>query len=182
VRSKTAIDEKALKKVYEDPEGKVALYEYTPTLFAPLYCNMEPMKLRRRVRLLFEYLRKGRYKVYYLSVDGVLVGYNVLTPGGRRLSFSTSKDIISGPAFVDPEHRNKGYNRLMKRLSFSHCAYDYEFVYNWVDKTNIPSIKSVEKLGFQKVGEVKVTRLRRKLIPAENGTCNVYRLPSLKNA
>lgn len=116
MRSQTNIDEKVLKKVYEDPMGKVALYEYTPTLFAPLYCNFEPLKIERRLRLLGEYLRKGRYKVYYLSVDGVLVGYNILAPGGRRLSFSTSRDIVSGPAFIDPDHRNKGYFKLLKPL------------------------------------------------------------------
>ena len=180
MRSQTNIDEKVLKKVYEDPMGKVALYEYTPTLFAPLYCNFEPLKIARRLRLLGEYLREGRYKVYYLSVDGVLVGYNILAPGGRRLSFSTSRDIVSGPAVIDPDHRNKGYFKLLKPLCYLYCAYDYEYVYNWVAKTNIPSIKAQERMGFEIVGEVNTVGLRRKLVPAKNGTCIVYRLPSLK--
>ena len=181
LHSQTSIDEKKLKKIYEDRENRVALYEYTPTLFAPFYCRMEPLKFVRRVRLMDEYLKKGHFKVYYLAVDGKLVGYNVLSPGGRRLSFSTPKDIVSGPAFIDPTERSKGYNKLMKRLCFTHCDYDYAYVYNWVDKTNIPSIKSVEKMGFEKVGEVKVLGLRHKLVPAEKGSCIVYRLPSLKN-
>ena len=180
VHSQTSIDEKKLKKMYEDPENHVVLYEYIPTLFSPFYCSMEPMRFVRRIRLMDEYLKKGHYKVYYLAIDGTIVGYNVLSPGGRRLSFSGPNDIVSGPAFIDPNYRSKGYNRLMKRLCFDNCSYDYDYVYNWVDKSNIPSIKSVEKMGFEKVGEVKVIGLRHKLVPAENGTCIVYRFPSLK--
>lgn len=178
--NQTSIDTRVLKKVYEDEDKQVVLYEYKPTLFAPFYYNMEPMRFVRRIRLMDEYLRKGHFKVYYLAIDGVLVGYNVLAQGGRRLSFSTSSDIVSGPAFIDPNYRSKGYNKLMKKLCYSNCNYDYDYVYNWVDKTNIPSIKSVEKMGFEKVGEVKVVGLRHRLIPSENGTCIVYRLPSLK--
>lgn len=178
--TQTNIDEKVLKRVYEDKENQVVLYEYKPTLLAPFYCDMEPMRFVRRIRLLDEYLRKGHYKVYYLAIDGVLVGYNVLSPGGRRLSFSTSDDIVTGPVFIDPAYRSKGYNKLMKRLCYANCSYDYQYVYGWVDKTNIPSIKSVEKMGFEKVGEVNVVGLRHKLEPAENGACIVYRLPSLK--
>ena len=43
-----------------------------------------------------------------------------------------------------------------------------------VDESNIPSIKLVEKMGFEKVGEVKVLGLKHKLVLSENGTCIMY--------
>lgn len=175
-RSQKIIHENSLTRVYADEENHVVLYEYTPTLTALLYCNMEPMRFVQWVRLLEEFWRKGRYRVYYLALDGVLVGYNVLSPGGRRLSCSTSRDIVSGPVFVDPAYRCRGYSQLMQKLCYAHCGYDYDFVYNWIEKTNLPSIKSCEKIGFRKVGELTVSRVRRRLIPAENGTCIVFRL------
>jgi|LSQX01.2.fsa_nt_gb hypothetical protein len=94
IHSQTSIDEKVLKKVYEDREQDIVLYEYKPSLLAPFYRNMEAMKFVRRVRL--------------------------------------------------------------------------------VDESNIPSIKLVEKMGFEKVGEVKVLGLKHKLVLSENGTCIMY--------
>lgn len=176
--SKTIIDENVLKKIYEDTEKQIALYEYNPTLLAPYYCNMEPMRFVRRIRLLDEYLKSGRYKVYYLAMDKVLIGYAVLAPGGRRLTYSSKQDIVCAPIFIDPQYRNKGYARLLKHLAFMYCTYPFEYNYGFIEKTNIASIKSVEKMGYEKVGELKVVGVTRKLVPVEDGagTHVVYRI------
>ena len=174
-RVPTDIDETVLKKLYEDEDG-VALYEYTPTLLSPLYCDFEPMRFVRRMRFLDEYLKKGHYKVYYLAVNGRLVGYNVLAPGGRRLSFSTAADIVSGPMFIAADCRGKGYNALLHRLSLPRCAYPYEYVYCWIAKTNKASLRSIQKQGWEKVGELNIVGRSRRLVPAENGQDEVYRL------
>lgn len=174
-RSPTSIDDTVLKKLYEDKDG-MALYEYSPTAFAPLYCNFEPLRFVRRIRLLDEYFRRGRYKVYYLAFKGRLVGYTVLAPGGRRLSFSTAADLVAGPMFVAPECRGRGYNALLHSLSLPRCAYPYEYVYCWIDKSNVASLRSIQKQGWEKVGELNNVGKSRRLVPAENGHDEVYRL------
>ena len=82
-----------MRKIVE--EGGYALWEYRPSLFAPLYGNMDRPSFVRRVRLMQEYLSKGKYKACYLQVDGKFVGYNVFAPGGRRLKCSTTRDLVS---------------------------------------------------------------------------------------
>ena len=88
--------------------NQYSLHEYRPTLVHPLAIDFEPLRIVRRFRFWFEILMGG-YRVYYLAVDGEFVGYCVVTPGGRRLSVSTKKDIVLGPYFVSPKHRGKGY-------------------------------------------------------------------------
>lgn len=179
--SQTSIDEKVLREVYKDENG-VKLFEYKPSLLFPYYCNMEPMSFVRRIRLVEEFLRKGSYRVYYLAVDNTLIGYNLISPGGRRLSFSTAKDIVSGPTYIDPQYRNRGYNGLMQKLSYICYERDFDYIYVWIEKKNVASTKSYLKIGFEKVGEISFFGLRRKMIPTENGTSVVYRLLNPKKS
>ena len=88
------------------------LLEYKPTLLHPLLVPFEKLSFARKTRLRLELIRGG-YIVYYLAVDGAVVGYNVIAPGGRRLKLSTPKDIVVGPLFISPEHRGKGFSVLL---------------------------------------------------------------------
>lgn len=73
-------------------EGDRVLYEYKPTLSKLLYFDFEKMRLSRRVRLMLEWLNSKHYMVYYLAINGELVGHCIVAPGGRRLKCSTGKD------------------------------------------------------------------------------------------
>ena len=59
------------------------------------------MKMVRRVRFLLEYLQVGHYLVYYLADQDDVVGHCVVVPGGRRLRFTTIKDIVLGPYYIE---------------------------------------------------------------------------------
>lgn len=162
------IQSKRMRKVVEE-DGYV-LWEYRPTLFRPLYGNIDPPSLIRRIRLLQEYLAKGSYKVYYLEVDGNLVGYNVFAPGGRRLKCSTRNDLVDGPSFILPEHRGHGYVTVLKKMVLQYCCKGYEYVYGWIAKENIASIKACVKAGFDvDYAELKVVGKLRKLEQTEKG-------------
>lgn len=159
--SKMIID-KRLKNVYK--EGNVALYEYRPSLLCPLYGKIDSLTFVRRVRLTLEYLRRRSYKVYYLAVDGKLVGYDVITPGGRRLKFSTSLDVVTGPIFIKPEHRGKGYGKTLLRLAMKMCKGQAERVLCWIQRGNAASIKTHEVVGFMPIGSLDVVGKRRNLV------------------
>lgn len=159
---------KRMRKILE--ENGYVLWEYTPTMFKPLFGNIDPPSFTRRMRFLLEYLSKGSYKVYYLEVNGDLVGYNVFAPGGRRLKCSTKNDLVDGPSFVLPQHRGHGYVTILKKMILNNCCDGYDYVYGWIKKDNIASIKACVKAGFDvDYGELKVVGKMRKLQQTAKG-------------
>lgn len=157
-------------------EGICSIYEYTPSVLKPLAVPLEHLSLVRRIRFLLEYLRGG-YKVYYLAIDGGVVGYCVITPGGRRLKRTTGHDIVIGPYFICPEYRGKGYGKIIVEFSLKHCSYTYDKAYDWIHESNIPSIKCMESCGFKHVGNLDVVGRLRKLMYNSNGAYRVYMRP-----
>ena len=155
-------------------EDNIRLLEYNPSLLRLLYIDFEPMSFIRRMRLMFEYLHKEHYKVYYLEVDGQLIGHCVVTPGGRRLKCSTKKDIVLGPYYVKENERGKGYSKRLIQMVLDHCSYNYDKAYDWVDKRNIASRKASEACGFKQVAELNVKKPFRTLIIVEHGEDIVY--------
>ena len=168
----------AFKRVYAD--GDYSLYEYTPTMLKPLAINYEPMSVVRRVRFALEYIR-GKYKVYYLTVKNRVVGHCVVTPGGRRLKCSEKKDIVIGPYYIADDERGNGYSKTLLNLTLKNCSYDYEYAYDWIEKTNAASIRTTEACGFSKFGELNVVGKTRRLVITSNGNDYIYRRKNPNN-
>ncbi len=162
---------KPLRTVRE--KNNLRLLEYDPTLFRLLYVDFEPMRFIRRMRFISEYIRKERYKVYYLEAGGHLVGHCVVTPGGRRLKCSSKKDIVLGPYYVKENERGKGYSIEMIAMVLEYCS--FENAYDWVDKKNTASRKASEACGFVPVAELDVKKPFRKLVIVDHGEDIVYR-------
>ncbi len=163
---------KSLKHVV-DKEG-LSVYEFKPCPFQLLAIPFEKLRFVRRVRLLLEYLR-GRYKVYYLAIEGRVVGYCVITPGGRRLKCSNKNDAVIGPYYICRENRGQGLSKKMIAMVLGICKEQFESVYAWVDKTNTPSIRCLEACGFMPVGRLDVVGLFRRLLINPNGTDIIYK-------
>lgn len=156
-------------------EDKFTLYEYEPTIFKPLAINFEKLRLIRRFRFYYE-LYRGGYKVYYLADGNTLVGHCVVTPGGRRLPVSTKADIVLGPYYISPEHRGKGYAKILVRMTLKHCTYKYQSAYDWIHDDNYASIKTSEACGFVREGHrLNVVGLMRKLKLNKNGDNIIYK-------
>ena len=107
--------------------------------------------------------------VYYLVVDGVIIGYNIIAPGGRRLKCSTPNDIVVGPLFVDPVCRGRGYSTILMKLPLLYSPYDYERAFDWIEESNIPSIKASKACGFKEYGRLTVKGFFRRLVEDKNG-------------
>ena len=167
------IDEKKLSLLCR--EGNKAIYEYTPNPFSLLYHDFEKMTFPRRIRLLMEYFAKGSYKVYYLSVDGNLVGHCVVAYGNRRLKRSSENDIVLGPYFVDPQFRGKGYAKDIIRLTLANTTMSYRYAYDYINKSNIPSAKATLACGFEKCGELDIEGFLHKLVEREGGEYDIFR-------
>lgn len=156
-------------------EGHVKLYEYKPTLIKPLAINFEKMRFIRRLRFLYEYMHKGHYSVYYLMIDDSFVGHCVITPGGRRLWLSGKDDIVIGPYFIDESYRGHGYAQVLLALTLKYCPYNYRRAYDWIEESNVASIKTSEACGMRQEGSrLNVVGLTRKLVEANDGEDIVY--------
>lgn len=158
------------------------LYEYKPSLSHLLLIPFERQTFVRRIRLLLELFRGG-YKVYYLFTDRHLVGYCVVTPGGRRLKISTPQDIVLGPYYIHPEYRGRGYAKKIIKLTLANCSYDFRYTYDWIEKKNVGSIKASEACGFRECGQLNVEGYFRRLVETDNGDDIIYRYskPSKEN-
>lgn len=166
------IERKGLCLLYQ--EGEKKFYSYTPTVFRPLYTHFEPMTLSRRVRLLLEWLGKNSYKVFYLEINGVLVGHCVAAPGGRRLRRSTPEDIVLGPYFVDPCYRGKGYAKELVRLTLQKGGMTYDRAYDYIKKDNHPSRKATLACGFRHCGELNIQGFFHKLVECPGGEYDIF--------
>src|SRR5690625_7967864 len=99
-----------MKKIYE--EENFSLYEFKPSILKPFKINLEPLTLRRRIRVIKAYFTG--FKVYYLKENGIYIGYRLVQNGkDNRYKFSASKDIIVGRYFLGENHRGQ---RLSVRL------------------------------------------------------------------
>lgn len=163
---------RGLKLLYQ--EENLRFLEYTPTLLRPLPYDLEPMRPVRWVRFALEYVRKGRFRVYCLEVEGKPAAYCVATPGGRRLKCSTGADIVLGPYFVAPEFRGRGYGTRVLSLTLQYCAYPYENAYAWIEKKNLPSIRAAESCGFRQTGQLNVVGVMRRLQITAEGDDWIY--------
>ena len=156
-------------------EGNRAFFAYNPTPFRLLYCHFEKMTFSRRVRLLLEYLAKGSYKVFYLAVDGTLVGHCVAAAGNRRLKRSAEEDVVLGPYFVDPNYRGHGYAKELIRWTLEKGGLQYRYAYDYINKSNLPSIKASQACGFELCGELDIEGFLHNLIERKGGEYNIYR-------
>lgn len=170
------IDERRMMKLNKISEAETfGLYEYLPSFFEPLLLDFERMRLTRRIRYLLMYLKKSKYVVYYLCENDEAVAFCVVRSAEREIPGATDDDIILGPYYVEKSKRGKGYSKVLIRevLKYHPC---YKNAFDWILKSNIPSIKASESCGFSAISDVNITGLLR--IPTyvyEGGEYRMYK-------
>lgn len=149
-----------MKKVYE--ENQMALYEYKPTMFKPFYKNLEPLTLRRRVRLFLAYF--SGFKVYYLKYKNDYVGYCLVQSGkDSRYKFADEKDIIVGPYFIHEDYRGRKLSILLLEFILYKIGLNFRYAFDYIHKDNIPSIKASKAVGFQYYSDANVSKFFRRI-------------------
>ena len=172
----TKLDKEMSRLSLVAEESGLSLYEYRPTLYRPLLVHFQPMPFVRRCRYLKEYLHKGHYRVYYLlDPDRIPLGFCVVTPGGRGLKCSAKNDIILGPYYVDKAARGNGYAKKIIRMVLDNYPEQYECAYDWILKSNIPSVRASESCGFLPVSDLNIVGMMRKPVLTQDGKYTLYR-------
>lgn len=161
--------------IFCEAEGDFEYYQFRPSLIKLLYVDFEPMSIFRRLRLMYEWVKKGSYTVYYLAKNNTMVAHCVVCGGGgRRLKCTTAEDIVLGPYYVDSKERGQGYSELLIKYVLNHYP-NYRFAYDYIKKKNIPSIRATLRCGFEKVGELNRVGLLHKLVEVKNGEFEIFR-------
>lgn len=114
------------------------------------------------VRCLFQIITFGKARVYCCRYNGELVHTSYVIPKCYKFPFMSKWDYEIGPCFTYPKFRGKGiYPQILKYICSS-IGTEKSVFYMIVDETNLPSIKGIEKAGFQRCGTIKVTRILKK--------------------
>lgn len=159
-----------MEKAYEN--GGFSYYKYKPKIFKPFYINLEPISFRRRIRFFLAYF--SGYEVYYMAKGAEYIGYCVIQSGrDKRYSFAGSNDIIVGPYFIREDFRGRKLSVTLLDVVLKRLAMEFNYAYDYIQKTNIPSIKASCRVGFEYMSDATVTKLTRKLILLEKD-CGDY--------
>ncbi|MBR6095569.1 MAG: hypothetical protein IKP82_01305 [Oscillospiraceae bacterium] len=156
---------------------RYTLYRYQPTLLHPLLMDMEPMTLKRRLRYFRNFLRPGKYLVYYLALDDELIGMCAVTPGGPglKLKCGEREDIILGPSFILKKHRGNRHSNVMFKLVLAHHP-DYRYAFDLIADNNLPSRRTSLASGFHVYQTLRISGPLRKYHFCEEGsTHTIYK-------
>lgn len=149
-----------MKKVYE--EENLTFYEYEPSIINPFYINLEPLTIKRRIRLLSAYF--SGFKVYYIKEANNFVGYCLVQSGkDKRYSFAREGDIMVGPYFIHEDYRGRKLSKVLLEFVLKKSNIIYENAYDYIHKDNIPSIKASEAVGFSYFSDANISQYLRKL-------------------
>lgn len=132
-------------------------------------------RLVHRIRMIRE-LYKSQYQVIYMVKNHAVIGHLVVGRGGSRLAMSTKHDIVIGPIWVVPSQRSNGYASKGINFILHNLGVDYDYAYEYIEKLNSPSIRTVQKNGFELVSECREYGLFKVIRPCSNGHLNVYRI------
>lgn len=133
-------------ELIEEADG-YSFYRYKPNVFKLFHGSLRNSNLRTRIRFIIA-LFHG-YTIYFIIKNNQELGYCVVSYGGsRRYKFASKKDILIGPYYIHENHRNNGLATLIIEKVISQYECGFESAYCYIQSVNIPSIKTVERLGF----------------------------------
>lgn len=155
-------------------QGDLVLYEYRPTILKPFFINMEPLTLKRRVRMVQAYF--SGYKVYYLRKNGDYIASCLVQSGrDKRYKFADENDIMVGPYFVSEEHRGRKYSITLLNLVLKHAEFKYKNAYDYIHEDNKPSIKASEAVGFKLFRRAILSKYTRSINLDSSGDYMIFK-------
>ena len=115
-------------------------------------------------RLYFWIISYGKYKIYYLCKDDVILHYSYVIPKCCKFLFMKKGDYEIGPCVTSIDYRRRGCYHFMLNYITSLSEYRDVIFYMIVKKTNTSSIRGIEKSGFIRCGNVKKSFLLKRYI------------------
>ena len=98
-----------------------------------------------------------------------VIGHLVVGRGGSRLAMSTKHDIVIGPIWVVPSQRSNGYASKGINFILHNLGVDYDYAYEYIEKLNSPSIRTVQKTALSLSVSVENMGCLKLFVPAAMG-------------
>lgn len=122
------------------------------------------------------YLFVGGYHILYLMKGNDVCSYIIYMKAGKKIvRGSSKKDFFTVFLYTFPNFRNQGLASKMAKCLLAINSGSFDYFYKAIAKTNVPSIKVAEKVGFQRVGNATKSRLLHTVQRDENGEWYLYR-------
>lgn len=126
-------------------------------VFSPSFFRLVPARIKssfsvfERARLLLRVFRG--YFVYYQTDKDKLVSYCFLKRNYlHKYSFLKKDDVLINPYFVSPMYRGQGLGGKLIQTAMEDSNKCWKTVYAVVKEDNLPSIRTLEKLNFHRIG------------------------------
>ena len=149
------------------------IWKFQPDLLHAFPFYMERVRLPWRIRCVFEYF--VGYNVFYFKAGDQWLGYCVVSSGKNpRYHFATEKDIICGRYFVAEAFRGRGLGAKILEGVLNNCGVAYERAFAYLRVSNIPSVKTMEKIGAVRLKRFNIKGFARKLYDDPNGEFVLY--------
>lgn len=140
------------------------LLEFTPNPIR-LFMKGEFRSLKNTlVRLNFWFMTYGKAKIYYLlSSSGCVMHTSYVLPKCFKFPFLAKGEYCIGPCFTYPTFRGQGiYPTVLNSICQLESYPSDTVFYMVVSDTNTPSVRGIEKAGFERCGRIKKTRLLKR--------------------
>lgn len=159
----------------------IGYFLYKPNIFriyAKCYSRDEKppyfSRVIHHIRMIRELLF-AHYVVIYLKKEDHIVGHLVVGRGGTRIAMSNKNDIVIGPIWIVPSERGNGIASKAIYHVLHSLGFDYVYAYEYIDRSNIASIRTVEKNGFEFVSNCTECGVMRTIKESDFGSTLVYR-------
>jgi len=126
---------------------------YTVKIWKPGFNNFIPPGKGRKyfIYWLFHYLHifKNRgYSALLVYENDLLIASMLIVPPHFKWPFMAKDDLQFTYVMTDPEYRGKGIGEIMLRCAIREFYKKDRTFWYVTDKTNVPSVKLCEKVGF----------------------------------
>ena len=149
----------------EQKKEELKISEYAIKVFKP---NLFSWKLPKErlaiktllVRMMFCAITWGKASIVYATSDsGDIMHSSYVIPRCIKFPFLQKYDYEIGPCVTNPQYRGRGiYPNVIKYIC-SNFTQEGAVFYMIVSANNTPSIRGIEKAGFEKCGMVKKSGL-----------------------
>ncbi len=115
-------------------------------------------------RAWFKIITRGNLSIYYTTnSDGAITHTSYVVGKCFKFPFLNENDYEIGPCFTHPQYRGQGIYPMV--LDYITQTKNGNHFYMLVHPTNTPSIRGIEKAGFNKIGKVKKTKIGHCYMP-----------------
>lgn len=158
-----------------------AFYLYRPSLLHMYYDDgrqadwpSHQTALGHRLHMAL-YLMTGGCRILYMTKDGEVISYLVISRGGSTVVRGTTReDIYTVFVWSYPEYRCKGYGKRIVQELLGGGIVDYRRAYKTIVASNTASVKAALATGYKRICSVKRTAVFHTAYRAENEDYHLY--------